>query len=211
MVICDENCGSRCKISRKGNGVCKKSSPNEVETCKCLYDDGNGDGDGNLPPKPKKCSAAIRPCSERCNEVCCNQNCEAKYPHPMDGYSVCGSLPFEKLWDMFFRGSGCYRRASTEYYGTHAHVFVLDAKEVTVVLGKHNSPPCRLTDTPKMGVARPGDPHNKVMSCYSLAYGTVLDNRVSCLQGNSIRKPRFYIGVTGLEFRLAIGCIIGDG
>ncbi|KAE8667013.1 putative Eukaryotic aspartyl protease family protein [Hibiscus syriacus] len=57
-----------------------------------------------------------------------------------------GSLPFEKHWDMFFRISTggnditfggskhlgsclCYLRTSTEYYGTHARLFVLDAKE----------------------------------------------------------------------------------
>jgi len=31
----------------------------------------------------------IARCSAACNEKCCDENCAAKYPGPMEGYGMC--------------------------------------------------------------------------------------------------------------------------
>ncbi|KAL4318412.1 hypothetical protein GQ457_18G004600 [Hibiscus cannabinus] len=81
--------------------MCEKSSPNEVGTCKCLYECGNDDGnrndnnndndnDGNSSPN-KLCNLTTEPCAE-CGEDCCDKNCAAKYPGPQKGYGVCKGI-----------------------------------------------------------------------------------------------------------------------
>ncbi|KAK9032555.1 hypothetical protein V6N11_056815 [Hibiscus sabdariffa] len=98
MGICDENCNSRCENSKKGKGICEKSSSNEVGTCKCLYecdrdgdidDNGNGNDNGNSSLRKNQCNFAIGPCSWQCNDVCCDQNCAAEYPGPQEGHGAC--------------------------------------------------------------------------------------------------------------------------
>ncbi|MFQ6625349.1 hypothetical protein Gotur_006366 [Gossypium turneri] len=87
--ICDENCNSKCEASKRGKGICEKLSPNEIGTCKCLYE---CDGNENSSPKNKKCNDGIGLCSEHCDEDCCERNCAIKYPGPLGG-GACGKTP----------------------------------------------------------------------------------------------------------------------
>ncbi|GMI94698.1 low-molecular-weight cysteine-rich 80 [Hibiscus trionum] len=94
MGICDENCNVRCETSKNGKGICEKLSPNEVGTCKCLYECGNngnknGNDNENSLSKNKQCNLGIGPCSWQCNDVCCDQNCAAEYPGPQEGHGAC--------------------------------------------------------------------------------------------------------------------------
>nr|KJB22034.1 hypothetical protein B456_004G026300 [Gossypium raimondii] len=83
--ICDENCNSKCEASKSGKGICEKLSPNEIGTCKCLYE---CDGNESSSPKNKKCNGGIGLCSEQCADDCCDRNCAIKYPGPLGGVWV---------------------------------------------------------------------------------------------------------------------------
>ncbi|KAB2068322.1 hypothetical protein E1A91_A08G025200v1 [Gossypium mustelinum] len=86
--VCDENCSSKCEASKNGKGICEKSSSNDIRTCKCLYEcDDNGDESSSWINK--KCNVGIGPCSEHCNDGCCDRNCAIKYPEKQQGYGVC--------------------------------------------------------------------------------------------------------------------------
>ncbi|KAI5556995.1 hypothetical protein BDE02_18G071900 [Populus trichocarpa] len=41
------------------------------------------------PLVKKTCNVGIARCSAACNEKCCDENCAAKYPGPMEGYGMC--------------------------------------------------------------------------------------------------------------------------
>ncbi|MBA0708475.1 hypothetical protein Golax_023586, partial [Gossypium laxum] len=87
--ICDENCNSKCEASKSGKGICEKLSPNEIGTCKCLYE---CDGNENSSPKNKKCNGGIGLCSEQCADDCCDRNCAIKYPGPLGGSGFCMNI-----------------------------------------------------------------------------------------------------------------------
>ncbi|KAB2015442.1 hypothetical protein E1A91_D08G026200v1 [Gossypium mustelinum] len=90
LGICDDKCDSTCEASKNGKGKCEKLSPNEVGTCKCLYECGsNTDGNGKSRPENKKCSVGIGPCSVKCNDICCRFKCAFKYPGPLEGTGMC--------------------------------------------------------------------------------------------------------------------------
>ncbi|TYJ20856.1 hypothetical protein E1A91_A08G025100v1 [Gossypium mustelinum] len=61
---CDENCDFKCQTSKNGKGIC--------------------DGPGT-----KRCNVGIGPCSVRCSDDCCEQNCESKFSRPQDGHGFC--------------------------------------------------------------------------------------------------------------------------
>ncbi|KAA3471596.1 defensin-like protein 183 [Gossypium australe] len=88
---CNENSNSKCEASKNGNGICEKLSPNDIGTCKCLYEcDDNGNE--NSSGKNKKCNGGIGLCGEQCDESCCERNCAIKYPGPLGGSGFCMNI-----------------------------------------------------------------------------------------------------------------------
>ncbi|KAJ0030019.1 hypothetical protein Pint_14063 [Pistacia integerrima] len=78
---CDGNCDSGCKSKHpNGVGTCDAAT----NSCKCVYE--------CTAPEPKICTSAIGRCSSKCNEECCNQNCAAKYPGPLNGHGICQNV-----------------------------------------------------------------------------------------------------------------------
>ncbi|KAA3471597.1 defensin-like protein 181 isoform X2 [Gossypium australe] len=86
--IYDENCNSKYEASKNEKGICEKSSSNDIGTCKCLYE-WDDNGDKSLSRINKECNVGIGPCSEHCNDGCCERKCAIKYPDKQQGYGVC--------------------------------------------------------------------------------------------------------------------------
>ncbi|MBA0708474.1 hypothetical protein Golax_023585, partial [Gossypium laxum] len=70
---CDENCDLNCQTSKSGKGICDANG-----ICECVYE---CEGPGT-----KRCNVGIGPCSVRCSDACCEQNCESKFPGAQDGH-----------------------------------------------------------------------------------------------------------------------------
>ncbi|KAL1155463.1 hypothetical protein V6Z11_A08G026000 [Gossypium hirsutum] len=73
---CDENCDFKCQTSKNGKGICDVNG-----ICECMYE---CEGPGT-----KRCNVGIGPCSVRCSDDCCEQNCESKFSRPQDGHGFC--------------------------------------------------------------------------------------------------------------------------
>ncbi|CAK7337525.1 unnamed protein product [Dovyalis caffra] len=86
---CDiADCNAKCTSKHAGGeGHCGTSS-SIIFTCKCHYNCTVPPPPPSLPlppPKNKICTLGLGKCSGACNEKCCNENCAARYPGPMEG------------------------------------------------------------------------------------------------------------------------------
>ncbi|XP_021277409.1 defensin-like protein 182 [Herrania umbratica] len=84
---CEEDmgpCDDRCNSKHSNGKRCSCDMSSTVARCKCMYD-----CDDLSPPKQKRCNAGIGPCSAACNDLCCDQNCAAKFKGHQDGHGNC--------------------------------------------------------------------------------------------------------------------------
>lgn len=84
---CDPQCQTRCETKHPdGQSSCDANT----SLCKCYYQCGQPVAPPQ-PPKGKMCNVGIGPCSQRCNEQCCNAKCADKFPGDYEGYGICYS------------------------------------------------------------------------------------------------------------------------
>lgn len=88
LGACDVSCPSRCESAHAGG----KASCNGAsgQTCTCFYECGPP-SPPPPPPKGKKCNVGIGPCSNSCNDDCCNSKCSAKFP-TQGGQGLCMTI-----------------------------------------------------------------------------------------------------------------------
>ncbi|KAL5771565.1 hypothetical protein ACOSP7_015719 [Xanthoceras sorbifolium] len=79
---CDQSCNSKCIAKHPdGKGSCDVTAP--ATPCVCYFECNTPS-----PPIQKICNAGIGPCSEKCNDICCNENCAAKFAG-REGHGTC--------------------------------------------------------------------------------------------------------------------------
>ncbi|PON82615.1 Defensin-like protein [Trema orientale] len=86
---CDPQCQTRCESKHAGG---QSSCDATTSKCKCYYQCGSPTTPlPPPPPKGKTCTVGIGPCSQRCNEECCNAKCAEKFPGDFAGCGICYS------------------------------------------------------------------------------------------------------------------------